>query len=1210
MAERIGSDIAGYRIQALLARGGMGEVYLAKQAFPERSVALKLLPHGLAADLAFRERFIRESNAAASVEHPSIVPVYGAGESDGELWIAMRYIDGEDLRSLLDREGPLSPERTAQICSQMADALQEAHEHGLVHRDVKPANILIGKGDQAYLSDFGLIRHSKFDSDLTKTGQFMGTVDYVAPEQIKGESVDGRADVYSLGCVLYECLAGEPPFRRDTEVATLYAHLEEPRPRLSVRRPELPADFDKIVTTAIAKEPGERFPHASDFAGAIRATLAAGVVSQPPAISGAPGLPTDGSELQRAGAFFVGRERQLSELSAGLDDAEHGRGRLFLLAGEPGIGKTRLADEFSASARDHGALVLWGRCWEAGGAPTFWPWVQAIRTYLREVEPAVVREQMGAGAAEIAQMIPDVRTLFPDLPEPMATDPEGARFRLFDLTATFLRHAADAHPLVLVLDDLQSADTPSLLLLQFLVTVLHDARILGLGTYRDTDLIPDSPLSAAITELRRDPAVRLMALKGFDESDVTKFIDRTTGTSPSASLVAALHAGTEGNPLFVEEVVQLLEEEGRLSDFARDARLSIPPSVREVIGQRLGHLSGGCKEALTLASVLGREFEIEALGRLAGQPSRELVDIVDEAVGARAVTEIAGTTGRLRFAHALFRDSLYDAIPAGSRRSLHRRVGEVLEDMYGIEREQHLVELAHHFFLAIPEAEAERAVEYAHRAAEVAIDRLAFEEAARLYGTALDALKLAREPHDDLRCELLLGEGDAQARAGDMEAAKETFLTAADLARALGRPEKLSRAALGYGGRFVWGRAGNDRRFIPLLEHALGATGERSSVERVRLMARLAGALRSSPDREQSATLSQQALEMARELGDPTTLAYALDGRCGAIWWPENPEERLKLADEMLGLAKAAGDLEDSFAGSLWRATCLAELGEIVRFASELDVMAVLADELRQPSQRLFVMQFSGTLAMMRGQFRQANELAAQQVEMTTNSPHLFEYGEMVIASHRYRLFKEAGRFGDAVEILRPVAESITWYPFLRCALADALLELGDEPGARAVYGELAADRFSALPRDCEWLFALSLITPVCAAFGDVERAEILYEYQVPYAARPAFAVHDGEAGAVSRALGILAAVLRRLDDAERHFRDALAMNHRMGALPWIAYTQHEYAKMLLARDAQGDHHSAIELLHEAQRECGELEMVNLAGKVADLLRSVGDPSE
>ena len=272
MVVRIGTHIAGYRVESLLSRGGMGEVYLAEQDAPKRKVALKLLSPDLSEDAGFRERFVRESEAAASIDHPNVIPIYQAGQVDGMLFIAMRYVEGTDLRTLLAREAPLPPERAARICAQIADALEASHERGLVHRDVKPANILVGKTDHAYLSDFGLIRRQEVSTGITKTGQFMGTIDYVAPEQIKGEAVDGRVDVYSLGCVLYECLTGDAPFRRETEVATLYAHLENPPPRPSAKEPGISAELDRTVVKAMAKTPMERFGTADGLGAALRTT--------------------------------------------------------------------------------------------------------------------------------------------------------------------------------------------------------------------------------------------------------------------------------------------------------------------------------------------------------------------------------------------------------------------------------------------------------------------------------------------------------------------------------------------------------------------------------------------------------------------------------------------------------------------------------------------------------------------------------------------------------------------------------------------------------------------------------------------------------------------------------------------------------------------------------------------------------------------------
>jgi tetratricopeptide (TPR) repeat protein len=907
----------------------------------------------------------------------------------------------------------------------------------------------------------------------------------------------------------------------------------------------------------------------------------------------------------RAGGLFVGREREIAELTAGLEDARSGKGRLLLLAGEPGIGKSRLADEVAARARERGFTVLWGRCWEAGGAPIYWPWVQAIRTYLREVDATTVRDQLGAGAAEIAQMIPELRELFPDLPRPADADPEGARFRLFDRVATFLHEAAGSRPILLVLDDLQSADTPSLLLLRFVAGVLGEASILALGLYRDNELDSDAPLATAITELRREPAARFLTLGGLEESDVTRFIDQMTDVSPPASLVSAVYHETEGNPLFVGELVRLLAQEGRLAGLEPGARLAIPASVMEVIGRRLEHLSAECRDVLTMASVIGIDFDVGALGRIAEQPIRRMIDDLDEAIRARVVVEVPGAAGRLRFAHALIRETLYEAIPTGNRLELHRRTGEVLESMYGIEDEAYLAELAYHCFAAIPEGDPERAVEYARRAGDVASARLAFEEAARLYGMALQAVRFKATQDDDMRCDLLLSVADAQARAGDVPAAKGTFLAAADLSHRLGRAEDMARAAIGYGGFYTWGRSGDDPHLTPLLERSLQAVGEHASPERVRLLARLACALRDSPDHERSDRLSREAVEIARALGDPATLRYALNGRIGATWWPENTRDRLEVADELLALADQTSDPGSPYQGHLARLMSLLELGEMTRVDAEIAVMGDLAEQLRQPSARWLIPTANTMIALMRGDWGVAAELLAQARSSMPAAISPLD-AKSNAAGQEYRLLVETGHREEALQIVRQAAGSLKNYPFFRCALADLLQQAGHDAEARAVYEQLAENGFAALPRDNEWLFALSLVSPVCAGFADKERALILYELQLPFADRHAVGFAEGSAGSVSRALGILATVLGRLDDADGHFRDALEMNERMGARPWVAYTQLDNARMLERRDAPGDRETAVELLLRASATCEELGMVALERRVGEVLSSMG----
>ncbi|MDR3035960.1 MAG: serine/threonine protein kinase, partial [Kitasatospora sp.] len=269
-----GRTLAGYRLEHVLGRGGMAVVYRAEDLRLGRTVAVKLLAPELARNETFRQRFVRESHIAASLDHPNIVPVYDAGEVEGVLYLAMRYVRGRDLRALLDREGPLGPAQTVRIAVQVASALDAAHAHDLVHRDVKPGNVLIAEGtdpdhpEHAYLTDFGLTKKSLSLTGLTSVGQFVGTLDYVAPEQISGKPVDGRCDVYSLGCVVFEMLTGDPPYRRDDDLALLWAHLNDPPPDVRERRADLPAGVGAALRRAMAKRPGERYGSCLEFVAA------------------------------------------------------------------------------------------------------------------------------------------------------------------------------------------------------------------------------------------------------------------------------------------------------------------------------------------------------------------------------------------------------------------------------------------------------------------------------------------------------------------------------------------------------------------------------------------------------------------------------------------------------------------------------------------------------------------------------------------------------------------------------------------------------------------------------------------------------------------------------------------------------------------------------------------------------------------------------
>jgi predicted ATPase/DNA-binding SARP family transcriptional activator len=871
---------------------------------------------------------------------------------------------------------------------------------------------------------------------------------------------------------------------------------------------------------------------------------------------------------------FVGRERELAQFREAFEGALAGRTSLLLIAGEPGIGKSRLADEFASAAEAVGAKVFWGRCWEAGGAPPYWPWVQALRACIREGDRERVREELQPTAADIAQMLPELHELFPDLPPPPSLDPEGARFRLFDSTASFLRATGEERPLVLVLDDLHAADEPSLLLLRFLADSLHDARLVVVGAYRDSEPRREG-LNEAIAEARREPGTRHIRLGGLDVGEVAEVIELTSGAQPTEQVAAAIHRETEGNPLFVGELVRLLASQGRLEEAVSEGgALSIPEGIRDVIDHRLRRLSDDCKRLLSVASVLGREFRLDALERVSEGSREELLDRLDEARVARVVVDPPAGREGFRFSHALIRDSLYGDLASSERLRLHQRTVEALEELYGAESRSHLAELAYHSLEAASGGNIDKAVEYARRAGDQAAAVLAYEEAARLYRIGLDALELTGPAEKETRCELLLALGDVQALGGNLAAAKGSFLEAAEIARGLNEPEKLAEAALGYGGRWAYLRAGKDRRLIPLLESALGALPAEDNSLRATLLARLAGALRehSDPERRGSrASLMSEAVEIARRLNDPRTLAYAVDATYSVLSWPRDTDRWHAIAIELLRLADETGDKEMALFAHFHVFGVSMIRGDVRAAETELELIRDLAHELRQPS-KLWVALIAETMRLtFRGDFDSAEEIRARATEVgfAAQGPDATYY--YVHNLQAWALRREQGRFG---ELEKSIESYVAEYPgtfVLRCVSAGVQAELGREVRARHELERLAADHFADIEGESEWFLGATVLAEVCQRLGDAARAELLYEALLPYAGYNVYASPEVALGSASRSLGLLASTMSRWEEAEGHFERALEMNTRMGTRPWVAHTQHDHARMLLARGDSSD---------------------------------------
>jgi tetratricopeptide (TPR) repeat protein len=469
--------------------------------------------------------------------------------------------------------------------------------------------------------------------------------------------------------------------------------------------------------------------------------------------------------------------------------------------------------------------------------------------------------------------------------------------------------------------------------------------------------------------------------------------------------------------------------------------------------------------------------------------------------------------------------------------------------------------LARHFIAAAPAGSAAKAIEYARRAGDRAAAQLAYEEAARLYEEAL-----ALVDDDTCRCELLLSLGDARARAGDIAAAKRAFSEAADVGDRRGLDEHMARAALGYGGRLIWDKV-RDPQFVSLIERALAVLGERDNALRVRLLIRLVcGPIAGDAyPWERRAALSREALEMARRIGDPETLAFAIDGYMPVVESPANTRELLTgESTELLRIATETGDDERIFDAHNHRLERLFELGEMGPASAELEAMAKLADRLRQPTQKGLVTACRARLALHEGSLAEAQELIADGSAMVgrrTQAPNALLSFTFDLQS--YLLLRQRGRLDEAAQVVRRAMEQYPDKPIWRCALTQLEAEIGNVRETRQAFDALAADGFRGLLFDDSWLASMSLLAEAVAAIGEADRAALVYERLLPYADRVAVTYSEISLGSVARYLGLLAATMGRLSDAEVHFDAAIEANEQSGARPWLTRTLHDRMRTL-----------------------------------------------
>ncbi len=921
----------------------------------------------------------------------------------------------------------------------------------------------------------------------------------------------------------------------------------------------------------------------AEFERLLKAEQAQQAAPPPPARPAAPAPPPppvrdDGGQFfaTRSGARFVGRRAELERLQLFFERAAEGRRQLVLLEGEPGIGKTRLAVQFMQACEAEGAIALYGRCDSESHVP-YQPFVEALRRYVARTSA----DRLAPWSAELSRVVPEL-VAEGEAPAPEPTE----RYRLFDAAAEVLTDMARAQPVVLVLDDLHWADKPTLLMLRQLVRAAEESPITIVASFRDTER-PDA-LTDLLVQLRREGYFETIELRGLDEADTSELIGEFGADPVPDHVHRALWEGTKGNPFFLEEMVRHLGS-GTAGGNGAPWPVELPEGVREVIDRRLATLSDEARDVLTTAAVVGREFRIELLEEVASYDEDKLDDVVDESVDAQVVAEVPGVYGRFSFTHSLIRQTLYDGLTGTRRGRLHLRVAEALERLDG-----DAADLAHHFALAPPARGAEKAVEYAERAAQHASAQLAYEEAARLYEVALHALEQSGADGEQ-RCRLLLACGDAHVKAGDSIAARGRFRDAADAARALGSAKLLSQAALGYGSAGQMAGGVVDETVVRLIEEALSAVGESDPAVRARLLARLAMELSFSEQRERRAELSSEAVEIAKRVGDTRGLGMALVARHWSLWGPQNVQDRLAASNDLLGLAERSGDERLAMQGHRWRMMDLLELGEMDAVDIEIDAYMQIAARRKRLSDELYVHLYRAMRLMFAGDFDDAAAEGNAAVRVGDRIQDTNTGNATLLLSLMYR--RERGRLERLEGPVRAYAERFATIPGWRCVLAWLLAETGRRDEAREILDAFAADGFRGLPLDGIWLGAVAYLAETASELEDPTHAAALRDLLEPYADRNvAIGWASTCAGSASRHLGLLADLLGARDEAVARLEAALAMNEHMRARPWVVHTQIDLARVLA--QAPADRERGAELLEAALAEAQQLGMPRLVERV------------
>jgi DNA-binding winged helix-turn-helix (wHTH) protein/tetratricopeptide (TPR) repeat protein len=852
-------------------------------------------------------------------------------------------------------------------------------------------------------------------------------------------------------------------------------------------------------------------------------------------------------EAARDEAPFVGRSVELRQLDAGFAGATKGNGRVALLVGEAGVGKTRIAEEFAERVRSAGHVVWTARCHEDRGAPPFWLWAQVARRCLRELGEASVLADGGPSHRELAALLPELADARGTGEPEDARPGDAAHYRRFDAVTRLLRAATADRCHLLVLDDLHWADLPSLQLLGFMMAEIVDRRLFVLGTCRNTDWAPDDPGKGVVDGFGRHANFERIPVAPLSAADVDDYVSRRVGARRPA-LSRELHRISEGNPFFMVEALAPAMAGG-----AGQPTFELSDTGRDLVRRRLALLAPEARSLLEAAAVIGTEFDVGLLASVTGRDSVAVLEALQHALHVHLLAAVQEGAARLRFAHGLIRETAYADVPLARRSQLHAEVASRLECV----QPPPLGELARHAHRALPVGDAARAVRWARAAGEEATAACAHHAAITHYAQALDALRALPSGDAVARQEVLRALAEAQHLAGRTDAAQVTFREAAALARSAHDVRALALAVIGLRDCQAL-RAVPDAAIESELRDALARVPVEETGLRARLVSRLA-AVRAIDARREASRLAE---ELARGIDDPIVLADVWHARLHALQGPDEIEQRLDAADHLIALSDA--HRRPSWAWEAWLARYDARLrlGEVAVADQALSACAALAERLRHPRLRLDHARLSAQRAVCEGRYADAEREILRNAETAQRLSDPFAQYSFLV--QMFWLLRDRGLLGSLGDQGEQFIRARPWVePSARATVGLMYVEQGNLDAARRCVDYYARDRFQNVPYGENFLSVLAQLATICDGLGASEHASRLYGLLLPYADQNVVNGTSACFGSAAHFLGLLAGLMGDHDAAYEHFERAMATSDAMGLRPAAVRTRLAYARLI-----------------------------------------------